>query len=288
MRAIYRRELGSYFQSMTGYAFVAFMVVIAGIYFMAYNLNAGYPYFSYSLSGLLFMLIIAVPILTMKSFAEERKNRTDQLLLTSPVGVFSIVMGKYFAMMTVMAIPNLIYCVFPWIIKSQGNAYFRTDYLSIFAFFLLGCVYISIGMFLSSLTESQVIAAVSSIGVLLVLYLWDGILSYLPENAASGAIGAVVILTVAILFVYKITESMLLSLGIEILGIVSCVAVYIWKPALFEHFLTNILGKFVLYATFTDIESSHLFDLGGILFYLSLIAVFIFLTIQVIQKRRWS
>ncbi len=288
MGAIYRRELNSYFQSMTGYVFVAFMVVIAGIYFMAYNLNAGYPYFSYSLSGLLFVLIIAVPVLTMKSFAEERKNRTDQLLLTSPVGLFSIVMGKYFAMMTVMAIPNLIYCLFPLIIKSQGTAYLRTDYLSIFAFFLLGCVYIGIGMFLSSLTESQVIAAVSSIGVLLVLYLWDGILSYIPENALSGLIGAICLLTLAVLFVYKITESVLLSVGIEIVGLASFAAVYLVKPALFEHLLTNILGKFVLYTTFTDIESSHIFDLGGILFYLSLIAVFLFLTIQVIQKRRWS
>ncbi len=288
MGAIYRRELNSYFQSMTGYVFVAFMVVIAGIYFMAYNLNAGYPYFSYSLSGLLFVLIIAVPVLTMKSFAEERKNRTDQLLLTSPVGLFSIVMGKYFAMMTVMAIPNLIYCLFPLIIKSQGTAYLRTDYLAICAFFLLGCVYIGIGMFLSSLTESQVIAAVSSIGVLLVLYLWDGILSYIPENALSGLIGAICLLTLAVLFVYKITESVLLSVGIEIVGLASFAAVYLVKPALFEHLLTNILGKFVLYTTFTDIESSHIFDLGGILFYLSLIAVFLFLTIQVIQKRRWS
>ncbi len=288
MGAIYRRELNSYFQSMTGYVFVAFMVVIAGIYFMAYNLNAGYPYFSYSLSGLLFVLIIAVPVLTMKSFAEERKNRTDQLLLTSPVGLFSIVMGKYFAMMTVMAIPNLIYCLFPLIIKSQGTAYLRTDYLAIFAFFLLGCVYIGIGMFLSSLTESQVIAAVSSIGVLLVLYLWDGILSYIPENALSGLIGAICLLTLAVLFVYKITESVLLSVGIEIVGLASFAAVYLVKPALFEHLLTNIFGKFVLYTTFTDIESSHIFDLGGILFYLSLIAVFLFLTIQVIQKRRWS
>lgn len=288
MRAIYRRELNSYFQSMTGYVFIAFMVVIAGIYFMAYNLNAGYPYFSYSLSGLLFVLIIAVPVLTMKSFAEERKNRTDQLLLTAPVGLFSIVMGKYFAMMTVMAIPNLIYCLFPLIIKSQGTAYLRTDYLAIFAFFLLGCVYIAIGMFLSSLTESQVIAAVSSIGVLLVLYLWDGILSYIPENAMSGLIGAACLLTLAVLFIYKITESVLLSAGIEIVGLGAFAAVYFVKPALFEHLLTNIFGKFVLYTTFTHIESSHIFDFGGILFYLSLIAVFLFLTIQVIQKRRWS
>ena len=288
MLAIYKREFKSYFYSMTGSIFIAFLTFMTGIYFMAYNLNSGYPYFSYSLEGVMFIFLVAVPILTMRSFSEERRSRTDQLLLTSPVSVGKMVMGKYFAMMTVMAIPNLIYCLFPLIIKSQGTAYLRTDYLSIFAFFLLGCVYIGIGMFLSSLTESQVIAAVSSIGVLLVLYLWDGILSYIPENALSGLIGAICLLTLAVLFVYKITESVLLSVGIEIVGLASFAAVYLVKPALFEHLLTNILGKFVLYTTFTDIESSHIFDLGGILFYLSLIAVFLFLTIQVIQKRRWS
>lgn len=98
MKAIYKRELKSYFQSMIGYAFIAFLLAFVGIYFMAYNLNAGYPYFSYALSGVMFMFLVAVPILTMKSFSEERKSKTDQLLLTSPVRLVDVVLGKYLAM----------------------------------------------------------------------------------------------------------------------------------------------------------------------------------------------
>ena len=155
MTAIYKRELKSYFQSMTGYVLIAFLVIFTGIYFMAYNLNSGYPYFSYVLMNINYVLIIIIPMLTMRSFAEERKNKTDQLLLAAPVKLFDIVMGKYLAMVTVFAVPCLIFCIFPIIIKSFGTAYLKVDYLSILMFFLLGCVYLAIGMFLSSLTESQ-------------------------------------------------------------------------------------------------------------------------------------
>ena len=105
MTAIYKRELKSYFQSMTGYVLIAFLVIFTGIYFMAYNLNSGYPYFSYVLMNINYVLIIIIPMLTMRSFAEERKNKTDQLLLAAPVKLFDIVMGKYLAMVTVFAVP---------------------------------------------------------------------------------------------------------------------------------------------------------------------------------------
>ena len=141
MLAIYKRELRAYFQSMVGCVFVAFLIAFTGIYFMAYNLMSGYPYFSYTLSGSLIVFIVGIPLITMRSFSEERKNKTDQLLLTAPVSLGKVVMGKYLAMVTVIAVPNVIFCIFPLIIKSQGTAYLTVDYISIGVFFLLGCVY---------------------------------------------------------------------------------------------------------------------------------------------------
>lgn len=88
MLAIYKREVRSYFQSMVGCVFVAFLIAFTGIYFMAYNLTAGYPYFSYTLSGTLIVFIVGIPLITMRSFSEERKNKTDQLLLTAPVSLW--------------------------------------------------------------------------------------------------------------------------------------------------------------------------------------------------------
>ena len=127
MLAVYKRELKAYFQSMVGCVFIAFLTAFTGIYFMAYNLISGYPYFSYTLSGSLVVFLVGIPLITMRSFSEERKNRTDQLLLTAPVSLGKVVMGKYLAMVTVIAIPNLIFCLYPLIIMSQGNAYPLVD-----------------------------------------------------------------------------------------------------------------------------------------------------------------
>ena len=288
MLAIYKREFKSYFQSMVGCVFVAFLVAFTGIYFTAYNLNAGYPYFSYTLSGSLIVFIVGIPLITMRSFAEERKNKTDQLLLTAPVSLTKIVLGKYLAMISVVAIPNLIFCLFPLLIKMNGTAYLKTDYISIGVFFLLGCVYVAIGMFMSALTESQMIAFITTFGLLLILYLWNGIIGFLPSSAIGSLIGLIVIFTIIIAYVYHMTENWMLSAVLEVLGIVASVATYIVKSSLFENLLTKILGKLALADVFTNITNNHIVDITGIVLYLSVIAIFIVLTIQAIQKRRWS
>ncbi len=288
MRAIYKREFQSYFRSMTGNVFVALLVVFTGIYFMAYNLNMGYPYFSYSLAGSLMVYLVAIPILTMRSFSEERKNKTDQLLLTAPVSLFKVILGKYLAMISVLAIPMVIFCLFPLIIKMQGTAYLGIDYLSILVFYLLGCVYVAIGMFISSLTESQIIASISTFGILLVLYLWNGILGFLPSSAIGGLIGILLLFTVAVGYIYHMTGNVILSGGLELLGIVAGVVTYLVKSSLFENLLTNCLSGLALTDVFSGIADNSILDVSGIVLYLSLIVIFFFLTVQTFQKRRWS
>lgn len=288
MLAIYKRELKSYFHSMTGCVFIAFLVMFTGIYFMAYNLNAGYPYFSYTLSGSLIVFLIGIPLLTMRSFSEERKTKTDQLLLTAPVSLTKVVLGKYFAMVTVLAVPNVIFCLFPLLIKLQGTAYLLVDYSSIAVFFLLGCVYLAIGMFMSSLTESQIIAFISTFGILLLLYLWDGILSFLPGSALSGMIGILLILTLIVVYIYHMTKNWMLAAGIEAVGIAAALIVYFVKSSLYENLLTKLLGRLALADVFMNISSSNIVDVSGLLLYVSILIIFVFLTIQTIQKRRWS
>ena len=288
MLAIYERELKSYFHSMTGCVFIAFLVMFTGIYFMAYNLNAGYPYFSYTLSGSLIVFLVGIPLLTMRSFSEERKTKTDQLLLTAPVSLTKVVLGKYFAMVTVLAVPNVIFCLFPLLIKLQGTAYLLVDYSSIAVFFLLGCVYLAIGMFMSSLTESQIIAFISTFGILLLLYLWDGILSFLPGSALSGMIGILLILTLIVVYIYHMTKNWMLAAGIEAVGIATALIVYFVKSSLYENLLTKLLGRLALADVFMNISSSNIVDVSGLLLYVSILIIFVFLTIQTIQKRRWS
>lgn len=288
MAAIYKKELKSFFHSMIGYVFIAFFIAFTGVYFMVYNLNYGYPYFSYVLTGVLFILIIAIPVLTMRSFADEAKSKTDQMLLTAPISLFKITMGKYLAMVTILAIPCATYLIFPWIIKAQGNAHILVDYAAIFTFFLMGCVFIAIGMFISSLTQSQIIAAIATCGILMVINLWGSILNFLPSSAIANMVAIVVLLSLLVFGVWHMTKNWLISGILEVIVIGGNVVLYAVKSTVYESALSTILGKFELTGTFNAISSNNLFNVSGIVLYLTIIGLFIFLTMQMIQKRRWS
>ena len=281
MRAIYERELKSYFYSMTGYVFIAFLTMFMGIYFMVYN-------FSYTLNSTLMILMIAVPILTMRSMADERRSRTDQMLLTSPVSLWGIIMGKYLSMITIFAVPMAIACLCPLIIKANGTAYLAEDYASILAFFLLGCVYIAIGLFISSLTESQLIAAAGTFGILLLLILWPGLLSFMPTTALGSLAGLLILWSLVCFVMYRLTSHVPLALGLEALGVMGLAGTYLVKQSLLEHALTDILGKIVLTDVFNNIAGTHILDIGGLVYYVSAAAILLFLTVQSTQKRRWS
>ena len=187
MTAIYKRELKSYLTSMVGYLFIFFILVLTGIYFSAYQLSAAYPKFEYTLSAITFAFLIGVPILTMRVLAEERKQKTDQLLLTAPVSVEKIVLGKYFALVTIFAIPMLIMCLYPLLMTKFGTVSLGAAYTAILGFFLLGCANLAIGVFISSLTESQVIAAVLTFVILFAFYMMNGIYYEGRKSAGRGS-----------------------------------------------------------------------------------------------------
>lgn len=288
MRAIYKRELRSYFNSMTGWVFVAALTMFIGIYFMAYNLFGGHTYFSYALSATLIIFMVLIPLLTMRCLAEERHTRTDQLLFTSPVTLSHVVLGKYLAMLTVLAVPVLIACLCPLIIKMNGTAHFKADYASIFAYFLLGAVEIAVGMLISALTESQVIAAVGAFCTLLTLYLWDGLVGYLPSSAVGSFAGLAVLLVFLCFLLTALSNNWKLGGGVLIAGGAALIGFYLKDPTVYAGLLPDLMGSFSLMDAFNSFASDHVFDIPGVLLYLSMIVLLVFLTVQVLQKRRWS
>ncbi len=288
MTAIYKRELTSYFNSMVGWLFTAVLTVFIGIYFFVYNLFNGYPYFSLSLSYTLFIFMVIIPVLTMRSMAEERRSKTDQLLLTAPVSVAGVVLGKYLAMLTVFALPTAIACLCPLIIALNGSSFLLADYGTIFAFFLLGAVEIAVGLLISALTESQLIAAVSTFGILLVLYLWEGLVSFLPSDAAGSLLGLLAILVLVCLLLHALSNNWKVTAGVLIVGVAAVIGFYIKDSSAFAGLLPDALGKFSLIGAFDAFASDHVFDLRGVLLYLSLSALLVFLTVQVVQRRRWN
>lgn len=288
MLAIYKRELRSYFCSMIGYIFIAAAVLFLGIYFLAYTLSYGYPYASYTICNLSLIFIFIIPILTMKCFAEERKTKTDQMLLTAPVSVTSVVLGKFFAAMTVVAIPLVISCLCPLIIGTSGEHHYLVDFSTIFAMFIMSGVYVSIGIYLSSLTDNQIVAAVISFAVLLVLYLWDTIVAYIPATATGSLVGLLIIIALFVFILYKMTHNTILTTIVGVVGVAVLLLAYNFSTSSFEGLLSNILSSFSLVGVVKNFAYYYSFDIGGLFLYLTLSALFLFLTIQAIQKRRWS
>lgn len=236
MAAIYKRELQSYFHSFLGALFIGVMLLLLGTYFAVYNLFMGYPYIGYALSSVVFLFLISFPILTMRILAEERRQKTDQLILTSPVSVSSIVIGKFLALATIFAIPVTIISFYPLILSAFGRIAFGESYLAVLGFFLFGLACIAIGIFISSLTESQVIAAVLTFGVLFLGYVMSGICSMI---SATG------------------------------------------------NLLTKILSAFDMVSRFNALLNGSL-QLSSIVYYLSIVVLFLIFTVQSIQKRRYQ
>ena len=287
MLAIYKRELKSYLTSMVGYLFMFFVLLIAGIYFSAYQLTAAYPKFEYTLNAMTFVFLIAVPILTMRVLAEERKQKTDQLLLTSPVSVFGIVMGKYLALVTIYAIPVAVLATYPLLMSKFGTVAFGSAYTALLGFFLLGCANLAIGVFISSLTESQVIAAVLTFVILFAFYMMNGISSFFSQTSMSTCVTFGLLILAAAIIIYTMIKNILISAVIGVIGEVALIIIYVVKSSIFEGGIQKVLDVFNLSGHF-DNFTSNIFDIKGIVYFLSVIAVCLFLTTQSILKRRWN
>lgn len=287
MLAVYKKELRGYLTSMIGYVFVAFILLILGIYFTAYNLQYASPDFGATLNSVTFIFLIITPILTMKILAEEKKNKTDQLLLTAPVSVWKVVLGKYLSMVTMYLIPVVIAGFYPLIMGRYGTVSYAMAYTALLGFFFLGCAQIAVGMFLSSVTESQVIAAVLTFGVLFCSFMMDGITSFFSDTAITSMMAFLALVIILGVIIYQMTKSVVLSAGVSgVLAVVTLV-VYIIKPTVYSGLIQKVLGLLAISNQFDNFVGGIL-DMTGILYMLSVICIFVFLTIQCIQKRRWS
>lgn len=170
MKAVYMREIRSCFTGLTGCVFAAFLLLFAGIFTMIYNLNYGYASFEYAMGNMPFVFLVIVPILTMRTLASEKREHTDLLLYSLPVNMTRVVMGKYAALLTMFALPVAVICLYPLVLSLYGNVYLPAAYAAVAAFLCLGAALLAVGMFISSLTESQAVAAGICFAVLLINY----------------------------------------------------------------------------------------------------------------------
>lgn len=287
MLAIYKKELRSYFTSLVGYVFIAFFLAIIGLYFYLYNISYGYPNFEYVLSSTTFAFMVLVPIITMRVMAEENRQKTDQLLLTAPVPTRAIIVGKYLALMTVYGIVMLVTCTYPLILTKYGDVNLKIAYASILGYFLLGGALMAIGLFISTCTENQLVAAVVTFIIVLITTLMEGIAGLFPTDNRTAWLVFTFILLVICLLTYVIMHNAVVSISIAAIGEVVLTVIYIVKPTIYDGLIVKVFDWFSVITRFDNFIGGIL-DVSSVVYYLSFSFVFLFLAVQCLNKRRWS
>lgn len=287
MMAVFQREINAYFKGIMGYLFAAFLLVFAGIYTMAYNLSGYYANFEYVLSSISFIYLIAVPILTMRSVAEEKRQKTDQLLYSLPIRLSDVILGKYFAMLVVLAAPTIVMGLYPLVLARFGDVSFGMAYGTLLAFFLLGACLMSIGLFVSSVTESQIAAAVITLVVTLILYFLSALSGFVSSAASASLLALCIGVVIFAIILYLLAKNPIVSFLAALLGIGG---LYLWygnDSAAFAGLFGRIMNQFSVFDRFYTFVDG-VFDMTAVVYYVSISCVFLFLSVQAMEKRRWS
>ena len=287
MSAIFKHELHNYFHSLTAYVFGAFLLAFVGIGSMYYNIQAAISNFEYVLSFGSLVFVVIVPILTMRVIAEEKKQKTDQLLYSLPITTVQVILGKYLALLVLYLIPLAIISIYPLIFAQFGEVYLPTDYGSIFAFFVLGAALIAVGTFLSSLTDNQGLAAGVGIAVILLNYYSVSLSEYASATALGSVIALLVIYVLLGLLIRYVTRNGSLAYWIAFALSAVTVALFVINSQAFEGLLPNIMNQLSLFERFTTFVNG-IFDVSAIVYYLTVIAFFLFLSVQSLEKRRYN
>ncbi len=287
MFAIFKHELRSAFNSLMVYLFCAALLLFVGVGAMLYNIQASVANFEYVLNFVSIGLVVFIPLLTMKVFAEERKQKTDQLLYSLPLKTYEIVLGKYFSLMIMYLLPLLVIAVYPYIFSKYGDVYLPTSYGSLFAFFMMGSALIAIGMFISSISDNQGFAAGISIVIFLFNY-YSVTLSEQVSSTTTGALLALLIVSIVVAFIVKLlTKNDIVALIVGSILIVLVVIAFIFFNDTFTNLLPNIMKELSLFNKFKTFVNG-VFDLSNIIFYISIIIFGNFLTVQSLEKRRYN
>ena len=288
MIAMFQKELKSYFQSMTGYVYLAFFTIAIAVYYVYYCvINAMTNFSSYVLGNVTIFLLIAVPILTMRLFAEEKKQRTDQLLFTAPVRTWEIVVGKYLASLALYAISLVIVAIFPLITSMFGKVNWAMTLTGFLGAFLLGAGLIAIGLFISCITEHQMVSAVLSFAIFLLMYM----LPYLTDMFPSNKIFTLIVLLIgsallAWLF-FSETKDIKITAVAGLIPAIASVVVYIWKPELYDNGIANMISWLSLMDRFSNFVNGVL-NVSSVVYDCSFVVVFLVIATEVLEHRRWK
>ena len=289
MLAVFKKELKTYFRSPLGYVFVGMMMLIMGFYYSYYTLYYQYADYYHVLNACTSLVLFVIPILTMRILSEERRNRTDQILLTTPIKTSDVVLGKYLAAVVVFLIVIALSALQPIVtaIVFKGQMSFQMTVGGYLAFLMLGLAFIAIGMFISAMTENQLIAAVITIALFSALILTEGFYA-LVSTSRYVSLGVLLVVLVGVLFlVYVSIHDILVTVIVGIVGVLGLVVTFFIVPTAFDGLLGRILKSLSIFERYAAMFSG-VFAATDVIFFVTVAAFFLFLTYQVIERRRWA
>ncbi|MBF9018732.1 MULTISPECIES: ABC transporter permease [unclassified Oceanispirochaeta] len=287
MLAVFKKELLTYFTTSVGYIFMGVFLLISGILFTMGNIFGMDSDYATFLGGLIMIFLLVVPLLTMKIYSEEKRQKTDQLLMTAPQSTAGIVAGKFLAAVALFFMTLLITGLYPLFLSfhtRMDTAQIMGTYIG---FFLLGISFISIGVYISSLTDSQAGAAILTFCVLIITWIVDFIGGFMPVSPLAGVIFALIITAMTAGWMYNATKNIPAAAIPVIIGVIIIAALYFINQDLFINLIAKTLSWFSLTKRFTDFPMGIL-KLNAVIYYLSFSGFFLFLTSQRIEKQRWS
>ena len=287
MKAVFKHELRQYFDSMTAYVFGAFLLLFIGIGSMLYNLQSAVSNFEFVLNFASIVFVVIVPVLTMRTLSEERKQKTDQLLYALPISTTQVILGEYAALLLVFLIPLCFVALYPLLFSQFGEVYLPTAYGSLFAFFLLGAALIAVGVFLSSLTDNQGLAAGLGIGAILLNYYSVSLSEYVSSTAVGSLVTFAVLIVCLGLIIRALTRNDMLSIAVGLVLLAALIGVYALDGTALEGLLPDIMKTLSLFSRFS-VFVNGVFDLTGVVYFLSVTVFFLFLAVQSMEKRRYN
>lgn len=287
MTAIFKREFKSCFTGMIGWVIAAVSLFFLGLYFTNRNLLYASSDFASVLYTMTMILLFLLPAISMRSFAEERKNKTDQLLLTSPVSIPAIVAGKFLAELAVFALPLAAAVVMPLLLQVFGTVSLVAAYSALLGYLLLGGACLAVGTWISALTENQILAYLATFGALLVAYLMNGIQTMFTTGNLLAFIVFMIVLLVASVLVGVICKRLAAGAVVFCAGAVVLFVLFQLRPAWLLTAFNAVLSALALFEPFKDIVGG-MFGIPAIVYYLSVMGLFLFLTGQALARRRWN
>ena len=287
MTAIFKREFKSCFTGMIGWVIAAVSLFFLGLYFTNRNLLYASSDFASVLYTMTMILLFLLPAISMRSFAEERKNKTDQLLLTSPVSIPASVAGKFLAELAVFALPLAVAVVMPLLLQAFGTVSLVATYSALLGYLLLGGACLAVGTWISALTENQILAYLATFGALLVAYLMNGIQTMFTTGNLLAFVVFMIVLLVASVLVGVICKRLAAGAAVFCAGAVVLFVLFQLRPAWLLAAFNAVLSALALFEPFKDIVGG-MFSIPAIVYYLSVIGLFLFLTGQALARRRWN